>query len=177
MANGYVRGPQEHAAAAWLPATPPSHVEVLEREVRAAGPAITGCPISSRVHALLAEAGLPPVALRRTALAAHFLAKARALPPGEPLREVGDASVQLRLSSVTGWREVGLAAWRAAGVTSPVEPVLPRRLPPWTASGGMTFRSDVGPGLPARISDQKRCEVATLHLATLPLTATWAWRG
>ena len=30
MANGYVRGPQDRAAAAWLPTTPASHVEVLE---------------------------------------------------------------------------------------------------------------------------------------------------
>ena len=32
VANGYVRGALEYAAAAWLPATPPSHVELLERE-------------------------------------------------------------------------------------------------------------------------------------------------
>ena len=28
--------------------------------------------------------------------------------------------------------------------------------PPWTVSGGMTFRADIGPGLPARTSDQMR---------------------
>ena len=44
VASGYVRGPMEHAAAAWLPATLASHVEVLEREVRAAARVITGCP-------------------------------------------------------------------------------------------------------------------------------------
>ena len=116
------------------------------------------------------------MALRRTALAALFLTKARALPPGEPLLEVADASVQLRLSSATGWRDVGLAAWRAASVTSPVEPVLPRRLPPRTASGGVTFRSDIGgPGLPARTPDQRKHEVVTQHLATLPQTAPWVW--
>ena len=99
----------------------------------------------------------------------------RALPPRESLREVGDASVRPRLSSVTGWRECGLAAWRAAGVTLPVEPILPRRLPLWTASIGVTFRSDIGPGLPARTSDQKKREVAIHHLAIVPQTATWVW--
>ena len=58
VANGYVRGALEHAAAAWLPATPPSHVEVLEREMREAARIITGCTRSTPVHALMAEAGL-----------------------------------------------------------------------------------------------------------------------
>ncbi|KAF0314432.1 putative RNA-directed DNA polymerase from transposon X-element [Amphibalanus amphitrite] len=105
VANGYVRGPQEHAAAAWLPATPASHVEILEREVRAAARVITGCPVSTRTHALLAEAGMPPVSARRLSLAARFLAKARALPREDPLRTVADEVVPARLSSVTGWRQ------------------------------------------------------------------------
>ena len=44
IANGYVRGAMEHAAAAWLPATSPGHVEQLDREFRAAARIITGCP-------------------------------------------------------------------------------------------------------------------------------------
>ncbi|KAF0291500.1 Retrovirus-related Pol polyprotein from type-1 retrotransposable element R1 4 [Amphibalanus amphitrite] len=48
VANGYVRGALEHAAEAWLPSTPPSHVEVLEREMRAAARIITGCVASTR---------------------------------------------------------------------------------------------------------------------------------
>ena len=175
VANGYVRGPLDHAAAAWLPATPPSHVEVLEREVRAAARAITGCPISTPTHALLAEAGLPPVAARRRALAARLLAKARALPPEDPLRVVADAAPVPRLSSVTGWREVGLEVWRTAGMASPVEPILPRRAPPWTSTHGVSFRLDIGPGLPAGASVRKREELATQHLASLPQCATWVW--
>ena len=57
-------------------------------------------------------------------------------------------------------------------MTLPVEAILPRRLPLWTDSGGVTFRPDIGPGLPARTSDQKSREVATQHLATLPQIAT-----
>ena len=36
VAMGYLRGALEHAAAAWLPATSPSHLVVLEREMRKA---------------------------------------------------------------------------------------------------------------------------------------------
>ncbi|KAF0306566.1 putative RNA-directed DNA polymerase from transposon BS [Amphibalanus amphitrite] len=173
VANGYVRGPQEHAAAAWLPATPASHVEILEREVRAAARVITGCPVSTRTHALLAEAGMPPVSARRLSLAARFLAKARALPREDPLRTVADEVVPARLSSVTGWRQVGTEVWEAAGVSSPIEPILASRQPPWVTTNGVTFRLDVGPGLPPRAaSAQTKLEVATLHLSGLPQCAT-----
>ena len=174
VASGYVRGPLEHAAAAWLPATPASHVEVLEREVRAAARVITGCPISTRKHALVAEAGQVTVDARRRTLAARFLAKARALPAADPLRTIADATVPRRLSSVTGWREVGLEVWRAAGVTSPIEPALTRRLPPWSSPAGVTFRLDIGPGLPLGAGAQKK-EVADNYLAALPQCATWVW--
>ncbi|KAF0304847.1 putative RNA-directed DNA polymerase from transposon BS [Amphibalanus amphitrite] len=86
IANGYVRGAIEHAAAAWLPATSPAHATLLEREMRAAARVITGCPISTPSHAVMAEAGLAPVAERRLVLAARLLAKAHALPEGDPLR-------------------------------------------------------------------------------------------
>ena len=78
-----------HAAAAWLPATFPSHVELLEREMREA--AITGItgsiinhywlPLSTPAHAVMAEAGLEPVTSRREAQAARLLAKG-ACPAG-----------------------------------------------------------------------------------------------
>ena len=175
VASGYVRGPLKHAAAAWLPATPASNVEVLEREVRAAGRVITGCPTSTRKHALVAEAGQVTVDARRRTLAARFLAKARALPAADPLRIIADAAVPRRLSSVTGWREVGLEVWRAAGVTSPIEPALTRRLPPWSSPAGVTFRLDIGPGLPLGAGAQKKKEVADNYLAALPQRATWVW--
>ncbi|KAF0300811.1 putative RNA-directed DNA polymerase from transposon BS [Amphibalanus amphitrite] len=93
--------------------TPASHVEILEREVRAAARVITGCPVSTRTHALLAEAGMPPVSARRLSLAARFLAKARALPREDPLRTVADEVVPARLSSVTGWRQCSDRGCRA----------------------------------------------------------------
>ncbi|KAF0292118.1 Retrovirus-related Pol polyprotein from type-1 retrotransposable element R1 4 [Amphibalanus amphitrite] len=139
VANGYVRGALEHAAAAWLPASSPSHVEVLEREMREAARVITGCTRSTPTEALMAEAGLAPVTARKTTLAARFLAKARALPEEDPLRRVADATVNPRLKAVTGWRTVGLEAWHMAGVVAPIEPVLPprgRRPPRWSLTWG-----------------------------------------
>lgn len=117
VANGYVRGAIEHAAAAWLPATPPSHVEVLEREMRAAARVITGCPRSTPTDALVAEAGITPVSVRRQTLAARLLAKATALPQDDPLRRVAEATAPERLSTVMGWRRLGREVWDVAGVT------------------------------------------------------------
>ncbi|KAF0287013.1 putative RNA-directed DNA polymerase from transposon BS [Amphibalanus amphitrite] len=79
VASGYIRGALEHAAAAWLPAASPSHIMLLEREMREAARVVTGCPRSTPAHAVMAEAGLAPVAERRTALAARLLAKAQGL--------------------------------------------------------------------------------------------------
>ena len=113
-------------------------------QVRAAARVITGCPISTRKHALVAEAGQVTVDARRRTLAARFLAKARglALPAAAPLRTIADATVPRQLSSVTGWREVEVWpyswpswVWRATGVTSPIEPAMTHRLPPWSYSG------------------------------------------
>ena len=122
VAMGYVRGALEHAAAAWLPAASPSHVEVLEREMREAARVVTGCPRSTPSHAVMAEAGLAPLAERRLALAARLLAKARALPEDDPLRRIAEAEVPSRLSAVTGWRTVGEEGWRASGVAPPPSP-------------------------------------------------------
>ncbi|XP_043223412.1 uncharacterized protein LOC122382301 [Amphibalanus amphitrite] len=119
---------------------------------------------------------MPPVSERRLSLAARFLAKARALPREDPLRTVADEVVPARLSSVTGWRQVGMEVWEAAGVSSPIEPILASRQPPWVTTNGVTFRLDVGPGLPPRAaSAQTKLEVATLHLSGLPQCATWVW--
>ncbi|XP_043205423.1 uncharacterized protein LOC122372368 [Amphibalanus amphitrite] len=175
VANGYVRGALEHAAEAWLPSTPPSHVEVLEREMRAAARIITGCVASTPTHALMAEAGLAPVASRRTTLAARLLAKARALPEEDPLRRVADSTAAKRLTTVTGWREVGQVAWTEAGVEARMEPILQPRTPPWLRPAPVTFDLEAGtrppPGSPA---DRRRQEAA-LCLASLPQCATWVW--
>ena len=56
IAQGYVRDAMKHAAAAWLPAAFPSHVELLEREMRATARIITDCPLSTPAHAVMAEA-------------------------------------------------------------------------------------------------------------------------
>ena len=59
VANGYFRGALEYAAGAWLPAASESHLELVDRELRAAARVVTGCPASMPGHALMAEAGLP----------------------------------------------------------------------------------------------------------------------
>ena len=175
VANGYVRGALEHAAAAWLPATPPSHVEVLEREMREAARIITGCTRSTPVHALMAEAGLTPVSSRRTILAARFLAKARALPAEDPLRRVADAAVTPRLLSVTGWRSVSGEVWRAAGIEASIEPVEPARTAPWVEVTSVEFDLEAGALLPPGASAEVRRRKAAAHLESLPQQATWVW--
>ena len=101
VASGYIRGALEHAAAAWLPATSPSHLLLLEREMRETARVVTGCPRSTPAHALMAEAGLAPVTERRATLAARLLAKAIALPSDDSLRVVAE-EVPTRLATVTG---------------------------------------------------------------------------
>ncbi|KAF0303571.1 putative RNA-directed DNA polymerase from transposon BS [Amphibalanus amphitrite] len=174
VANGYVRGALEHAAAAWLPAAAPSHVELLKRELRGAARIITGCPRSTPTHALMAEARLAPMEERGWTLAARLLGRALALPPGDPLRATAEASAPARLASVRGWRERGRLAWEKAGVALPVEPVLPPRIPPWRQTSGVTFRMDVGP-LRAGAAAAERERAAALHLASLPQCAVWLW--
>ena len=67
VANGYVRGAIEHAAAAWLPAAAPSHAELLEREMRAAARVVTGREEPDRPdHVLRRCPALMGTRLRRT---------------------------------------------------------------------------------------------------------------
>ena len=53
------------------------------------------------------------------ALAARLLAKAHSLAPEDPLRTVAEATAPRRLSSVTGWRELGRQMWGRAGLVPP----------------------------------------------------------
>ena len=76
VANGYIRGALGHTAAAWLLATPSSHQLLLDRALRAAAGVVTGCPVSTPAHALMAEASLAPMAERCMTLAARLQAKA-----------------------------------------------------------------------------------------------------
>ena len=98
VANGYLRGALEHAAAAWLPAAPKTNVELLEREMRAAARIVTGCIRSAPHQGVMAEAGILPVAAHRTALAARRLAKATTLPPDDPLHALAVAESWSRAS-------------------------------------------------------------------------------
>ncbi|KAF0300812.1 hypothetical protein FJT64_026762 [Amphibalanus amphitrite] len=145
VANGYVRGALEYAAAAWLPAASPSHVELIDRELRAAARAVTGCTASTPVHALMSEAGMTDAWSRRQALAARMVGLAASLPEGDPLRSVGEAVVPRRLKT-TGWREVGAAALAAADARDiPVEARLHHTLPPWADNSTVHFHLDLGP--------------------------------
>ena len=110
VANGYVRGALEYAAGAWLPAASTSHLELVDRELRAAARVVTGCTMSTPAHALMAEAGLPTARTRRATLAARMLGTAASLPEGEPLRALADATPTRRLKTTTGWRDRGREA-------------------------------------------------------------------
>ena len=87
-------------------------MEILERELRAAARVVTSYPRSTPTLALMAEAGVIPMAARQTILAARFLSKAPALPEDDPFQRVTDLEVQSRLSSV---RDGGRSGRRPAG--------------------------------------------------------------
>ena len=75
-------------------------------------------------YAVMAEAGLLPVPARRIVLAARLLAKARALPEGDPLRAVADADpaqAQVRDGLAPG-RDRGLASRRRGPAVGAVVP-------------------------------------------------------
>ena len=176
IANGYVRGAMEHAAAAWLPATSPGHVEQLDREFRAAARIITGCPRSTPVTPLMAEAGLPTAQIRRGVLAVRMLCAARSLPPSDPLRRIADQDPVRRLVSTTGWRRLGTRALQLCGLEDiQVEERLHVQLPPWTCQERVTLNMELGPGARRDAPDCLRRETAEAHLRTLPSEATWIW--
>ena len=105
-----------------------------------------------------------------------MLGLAASLPPGDPLRGVGDARPPSRLSSVTGWRAVGLAALDLAGVSgAPVEQRLHVTLPPWTQTDGITFALDVGARGGRDAPDGVRLAAAETCLAALPQEAVYLW--
>ena len=174
VANGYVRGAIEHAGAAWMPAAAKTNLEVLEVDMLRAGRVITGCPISTPRHAVRAEAGLTPVSARRDTLAARLLTKAYSLPPADPLRIIAEASAPRRLSTVTGWRELGRAMWERTDVRPPIESQLTTRPPPWTSTENVIIQVDVGP-LPIGATAAERRSAAEHHLRSLPQCATWLW--
>ena len=73
VANGYVRGTLEYAAGAWLPAASTSHLELVDRELRAAARVVTGCTMSTHAGTRPDGGGRP----------AH-----RPYAPGRPWRPV-----------------------------------------------------------------------------------------
>ncbi|KAF0299401.1 putative RNA-directed DNA polymerase from transposon BS [Amphibalanus amphitrite] len=177
VANGYIRGAIEYAAAAWLPAASRSHLELVDRELRAVARAVTGCPLSTPAHALMAEAGLPTAEMRSATLAARMLARASALPAEDPLRELAEAAVPCRLRNVTGWRDQGRRTLDALGVTaSSVEPMVAVPLPPWTSREGISISCAV-PSECVRSAGEHARRAAAALLTDLPGAeqATWVW--
>ena len=178
VAKGYIRGAMEHAAAAWLPATPPGHVTQLDRELRSTARVITGCPRSTPVDPLMAEAGLAVAQVRRGTLAARMLCLARSLPTDDPLRQIAEENPPRRLKTTTGWRRLGREALRICGLQQvPVEERLHVMLPPWQSPEGVTIRLDLGRAVRRDAPEAVRRAAAEEHLATLPdqTTATWVW--
>ena len=71
------------ATSCWLPVTSPSHVELVDCELRAAAHAVTCCTASTPSRALMAEAEFPTAGARCTVLATKMLSRALALPVGD----------------------------------------------------------------------------------------------
>ena len=175
VANGYVRGALEYAAAAWLPAASESHVELLEREMRAAARVVTGCPISTPKDPLMAEAGMVPVRVRREVLAARLTATAASQRADDPLRETAARTAPRRLRT-TGWRDMGREAITRLDLREvPVEERLHVTLPPWTDCPEVKIRLDIGAIVSREASDDARRAAAEAHLTTLPDQAIWVW--
>ena len=86
--------------------------------MRAVARIINGCLLSTSAHAVMAKAGLGPVASRRETLMARLLANALALPGKDPLRVVAEANPPPRLKTTVGWRTVGKSVWATAGMLS-----------------------------------------------------------
>ncbi|KAF0314117.1 putative RNA-directed DNA polymerase from transposon BS [Amphibalanus amphitrite] len=177
VANGFVRGALEYAAAAWLPAASEAHVELIERELRAAARAVTGCTASTPTAPLMAEAGIPPARVRCPALAARMVGLAASLPGDDPLHAVGEMHVAPRLRTTTGWRDVGhrALAWTGAADVE-VEGRPTKTIPPWDHHGeAVTFCLDVGPGGQRAAPAHIRRGAAKATLEHLPPRATWIW--
>ena len=169
IANGYIRGALEYAAAAWLPAASESHVELLEREMRATARVVTGCPVSTPRDPLLAEAGMVPVRARREVLAARLTGVAASQRSDDPLRAVAERVTPRRLLATTGWRDVGARALTRAGVSdAPVEERLHVTIPPWVDGSRVHIRQDIGAEVRRTAPESIRRAAAERHLATLP---------
>jgi len=176
IANGYVRGALEYAAAAWLPAASESHVELVEQEMGAVARAVTGCPVSTPRDPLMAEAGMVPVRTRREVLAARLTGTAASQQPDNPLRVVAEAVHPRRLLTTTGWRDVGAVTAERAGVRGvPVEERLHTTIPPWVDCSRVQIRLDIGADIRRTAPDGVRRAAAEEHLATLPEDAVWIW--
>ena len=61
------------------------------------------------------------------------------------------------------------------GITPEIEPILPRRPPPWTTGGPVRVILDVGDSLNTRAADSVKRDAALHHLASPPQCATWIW--
>ena len=176
VANGYIRGALEYAASAWLPATPPGHVEQLDRELRSVARVVTGCTRSTPVAPLMAEAGLPAAQVRRGTLAARMLCLARSLPEDDPLRVIADQDPPRRLKSTTGWRRLGREALRACHLEDvPVEERLQVMLPPWSDPGTIRISPNMSGAASRDAPAAIRRQTAENYLATFPEAATWIW--
>ena len=175
VANGYVRGALEFAAAAWLPAASETHVDTIDKELRAAARVVTGCPQSTPSDPLMVEAGLPTARSRRRILSARMVCRATSLPEGDPLREVAETNAARRLAT-SGWRDIGREALSEAGLADVrVEERLNVTAPPWTTKDGVNIALDVGTRGRRSAPDAVRRSAAEEHLAGLPSRATWIW--
>ena len=138
-------GALEYCAAAWLPTVSESHVETIHIELRAGTRVVTACPGGTPRDALMAEAGLAPVRVRRQALADRMKALAATLPGWDPLQKTVNTRMPRRLRT-TGWRCTGDEALAQADTSETVVEARPAdSIPPWQTVG-VHFNLSVGKG-------------------------------
>ena len=101
---------------------------------------------------------------------------AASLPEADPLRTIGEARPPRRLTTTTGWREVGATAVAAAGAQNvPVEIWLHHTLPPWREATKVHFHLDLGPQARRDAPEEMRRAAAESRLQELPTDAIWIW--
>ena len=115
--NSYMRGALEHATAAWLPAASRSHVELIERELRAAARAVTSSVLSTPAHAVITEARLPTAWARRAVLATRMVGAS--CPKGRPPQDVGRPPPRYPLPPREGHGMVGCLKRHTHGARRP----------------------------------------------------------
>ena len=121
MTKSYVDGPALYAAGAWGPAAGKTHIQSIDRARKVAARVQTGCLRSTPNDALFSEAEMLPLDKQIEIRATKMYEKSMRLGVDNPLgalTAIGPQQKSRNLKTVNGWRKVGEATSRAAGLSS-----------------------------------------------------------